>query len=256
MASGIVCESTETIRLGKESVEAVVVRLAPESGSSRTAWDSLSKQERERADRYRRDRDRTVFVLARARLRELIAERLSIRPNEVEFRFGMNGKPSLTPEFAAGDLRFNVSHSGDVVAYAFSIGKEIGIDIEAIRDFPDADRVAMHAFSECERRSYYSLAGEKRAVGFFNCWTRKEAFVKALGLGLSCSPDRFDVSLEPEEPAEILRLDELPGHRCGWRIEAGPKIDGFATAIVIESGNGRRKEAPPRHSAAAGVQVP
>jgi len=165
-------------------------------------------------------------------LRQLLSARLAVPPESVELIYGKHGKPALAPKFADSDLRFNVAHSEDIAVYAFSTGREIGIDVEAVRTMPDADAIAAHFFSPREQAAYLALNPLDKARGFFNCWTRKEAFVKALGDGLYHALDRFDVSLAPAEPAEILRVDDMPGDGCGWMLESFEPAPGYAGAVV------------------------
>jgi 4'-phosphopantetheinyl transferase len=149
--------------------------------------------------------------------------------------YGERGKPALARGYAGSDLRFNVSHSDDVAVYAFSSGREIGIDVEAVRVIRDADDIAARFFSRCEYESYLALDARHRPLGFFNCWTRKEAFIKALGDGLYHPLDSFDVSLAPGEPAEILRIGHIPGDHCGWRLRSFSPFPGYVGAVVIEN---------------------
>ncbi|MDH3512014.1 MAG: 4'-phosphopantetheinyl transferase superfamily protein [Gammaproteobacteria bacterium] len=195
---------------------------------------TLSENERKRADRFVFQRDRRRFVTARAKLRRLIGARLRIAPEAVEFHYGANGKPALARHPLSEDLRFNVSHCEDVAVYALSYGREIGVDVEAICDLPDSDRVAKHCFSAFENKAYSRLNEKLKPEGFFNCWTRKEAFVKALGDGLSYPLSHFDVSLAPDRPAEILRVGNIPGDRCGWEIYSFKPRPGIVGAVVIE----------------------
>lgn len=180
------------------------------------------------------DRDRDRFVVARARLRELLGSRLGVRPEAVELECGAHGKPALAGRFADTNLRFNVSHCDDIAGYAFSSGREVGIDVEAIRALPDADDIAARFFSRRENAAYQALEPRDRPLGFFQCWTRKEAFIKALGEGLSHPLDSFDVSLAPGEPARILRIESTPGDDRGWRLESLTPAPGFAAAVVTE----------------------
>jgi 4'-phosphopantetheinyl transferase len=158
-----------------------------------------------------------------------------VRPESIALVYGGHGKPALAPRYADVDLRFNVAHSDDVAVYAFATGREIGIDVEAVRVIRDADDIAARFFSRRENEAYLALDPRDKPLGFFNCWTRKEAFVKALGDGLYHSLDRFDVSLAPGEPAMILRVENTPGEHCGWRVESFSPAPGFAAAVVTES---------------------
>jgi 4'-phosphopantetheinyl transferase len=194
----------------------------------------LSDSERRRAARLAFDRDRRRFVLARAELRRLLAARLGVRPRSIDLVYGPHGKPALGPGLAASGLRFNVSHRDDVAVYAFAWGREVGVDVEAVRLVHDADRIAARTFSRAEGAAYRALGPADRPLGFFRCWTRKEAFVKATGEGLSRPLGAFDVSLAPGEPARILRVGETPGDACGWGMEDFSPAPGYVGAVVGE----------------------
>jgi 4'-phosphopantetheinyl transferase len=212
--------------------EIVVLRPAVNERAARTAQPLLSPGERRRAARYFRAADRFRYVEVCARRRLLLAARLGIPFEEVDIVAGTHGKPAL----AAGapvDLRFNTSHSGDLAAFAFAVGREVGIDIEACRPAPDLDTVADQVLSDAERSAYHRLGPSDRPLAFYQAWTRKEAFAKADGRGLSLSLDGFDVSLGPHEPARILRVGTTPGDRCGWRLWSFSPAPGFVGALVM-----------------------
>jgi len=217
----------------EEAAEVIVTRLDVRSESLRAGAAVLTDEERDRARRFVFDRDRDRFIGARACLRQLLAARLGTPPDSVELVYGAHGKPALAPGYADTGLRFNVSHCDDLTLYAFSCGREIGIDVEAVRPIGDADDIAARFFSQRENRAYRALEPSDRPLGFFQCWTRKEAFIKALGDGLSYPLDRFDVSLTPGEPAQILRVEDTPGDRCGWRLESWSPAPGFVAAVVM-----------------------
>lgn len=207
--------------------------LGPEAVRAATAL--LPEEERRKAGRFAFDRDRRRFVVARAGLRALLAARLGIRPESVGLMDGPHGKPALTQEFRRGDLRFNMSRSEDVAVYAFARGREIGVDLETVRVLPDGDDIAARFFSVRENAMYRGLDARDRPLGFFQCWTRKEAFVKALGDGLYYPLDSFDVSLAPGEPAQILRAGNIAGERCGWQLFSFIPHPGCTGAVVIEN---------------------
>ena len=215
------------------AIEIVVTALDTDEGQIRAAITSLSAAERQRAARFALDRHRRRYIAARAQLRRLLGERLREAPEAIEFVYGRRGKPALAPRFAASELRFNLSHCGDVALYAFAQAREIGVDIEEVRPLRDADDVAARFFSPRERLDYRGLPAAERAQGFFNCWTRKEAFIKALGGGLHIPLGCFDVSLVPGEPARILRVGRKPGDRCGWQlIDLQPALGLTGAAVV------------------------
>jgi 4'-phosphopantetheinyl transferase len=217
-----------------DDVEVIVAR--PDVGADAVSASAklLSNEERERAARFAFEPDRRRYIVTRALLRQLLAARLGVPPEAVELAAGARGKPALAGQSAASALRFNVSHCQDVAVYAFASGREVGIDVEAVRELPDADDVAARWFSPREYAAYRALAPEERPLGFFQCWTRKEAFIKALGDGLYHPLDRFDVTLAPGEPARILRVEDVPGDRCRWRLEGFSPVPGFVAAVVAE----------------------
>lgn len=192
----------------------------------------LSPDESARAGRHVFERDWRRFVVARGRLRELLAARLITCPEKIEFSYGKHGKPALAPQFLHRGLHFNVAHCGDLAVYAFSQEGEVGVDVEAVRSLPDADDIAARFFSTREKEAYRALDPCHKRVGFFNCWTRKEAFLKALGDGLYHPLDSFDVSLAPGQPARFLRVGDMAGGECGWRLESFIPAPGYVAALV------------------------
>ena len=147
------------------------------------------------------------------------------------------GKPRLENERAAGDLKFNLAHSGGIALYAFTMIGEVGIDVEFIRPEFTGDDIARRFFSLAEIRSLDALPDEIRTRAFFNCWSRKEAFIKAKGLGLSLGLDQFDVTLSPDLPTAVLstRWDETEARR--WSLQAIDVGADYAGALAIESQN-------------------
>jgi 4'-phosphopantetheinyl transferase len=215
-------------------IEVIAHSLAADSDSIRESAQCLSDDERHRADRFVFARDRRRFIAARARLRQILGAKMAISPNKVEFTYNARGKPALAHKLWDMDLRFNLSHSEDVAVYVFAVGRDVGIDVEAVRALPDADDVASRFFSARENAAYSALDQRDKPQGFFNCWTRKEAFIKALGEGLHHPLDRFDVSLAPDARAEILRVDDVDGSDCGWSLDSFTPLPGFVGAVVTE----------------------
>ena len=169
----------------------------------------LSPDERERADRFVFARDRDRFVAGRAFLRLLLAQYLGCEPRALRFRYGPNGKPALADE--RSDLHFNLAHSGALAVCALARGSELGVDLERLRPIRDAEGVVRSAFSPREVARLESLPETARLRAFYEGWTRKEAFLKALGHGLARPLDSFDVTLGPGEPPRLLRTLGRPG---------------------------------------------
>ncbi len=216
-----------------DAIDIMVAGLALEPAAVRASASLLSAAEQERARRFAFGRDARRFIVCRARLRQLLGARLGVRPESVELVYGARGKPALANS-GRNSLRFNLSHRDDVAVYALSSGREVGIDVEAIRPLPDADAIAAHFFSRCEHAAYRALDPFDQPLGFFQCWTRKEAFIKALGEGLSHPLDSFDVSLAPGAPAELLRVGRGPGVDRGWRLASFFPAPGFVAAVAAE----------------------
>lgn len=216
------------------TLDVVIARLDIGAEAADASAALLSCEERQRAGRFAGDRERRRFTVARARLRQLLGARLAVAPEAIELVYAAGGKPSLHPRFG-GDLRFNVSHYEDVAAFAFANGREVGVDVEGVRSLVDADAIAALVFSPREHRAYLALDPEQKPQAFFNCWTRKEAFVKALGEGLRHPLHRFDVSLVPDEPARLQRVESTPGESCGWTLHAFTPGAQLVGAVVVAS---------------------
>lgn len=164
----------------------------------------LSQDELERAQRYRFARDRDWFIIRRGTLRLILGGYLSVAPAQIAFTYNSYGKPSLVIQHAAEKLYFNQSHSRGEALFAFSRRSEVGVDIEHVRPEVELLQIAARYFSPQEKTALQALPEHQRYAGFFACWTRKEAIIKASGQGLSLPLHDFDVSLKPGEPARLL----------------------------------------------------
>lgn len=216
-------------------VDVLAYRLDVDADALAAAAASLSGDEQWRADRFLHDRDRRRFTVARAVLRKLLAERLGIPPAWVAFQYGAQRKPALAPDHGRPALRFNLSHAGELAVFAFAHGHEVGVDVERADRAVDAERLAAGFFSAQEVAAMRALAPDQRRLGFLNGWTRKEAFVKALGSGLRYPLDSFDVSLAPEEPARILRLNPSHGDPANWHMESFSPASEFVASLVVDT---------------------
>jgi len=216
----------------RRGAEIVVFRTTVNERAARAAVPLLSAAERRRATRFFHQADRLRFEQRCARRRCLLATRLGIPPEDVQIVFGPHGKPALASGSPV-DLRFNTAHSEELAVLAFTTGCDVGIDIEAVRPAADLDAIVLRVFSEAERSAYLGLEPPHRPLAFYQAWTRKEAFTKAVGGGLTLPLDGFDVSLGPDEPARILRVGTTPGDRCGWRLWSFVPAPGFVGALVV-----------------------
>jgi 4'-phosphopantetheinyl transferase len=194
----------------------------------------LSADERARASRFVFDRDRGRFTVARAALRTILARYLDRPANALVFDYTSHGKPFLRSEADSPDIRFNVSHAAGVALIAVALAREVGVDVEDVREGFAAGAIAERFFSPAEVDALQALPAADRTAGFFNCWTRKEAYVKARGEGLSLPLSVFDVSLTPGEPAALLAVRGNPLERTRWSLQALSLEPGYAAALAVE----------------------
>jgi 4'-phosphopantetheinyl transferase len=197
-------------------------------------FHTLSTDEQERARRFCFEKDRNHFIVARGVLRYLSGVFLETTPNKIRFKCGEHGKPSLSNEFSSTNLKFNVSHSGGSALFAFSRGRELGVDIERIQPKSATEEIWKLHFSLAEIEMLRSLPGSIRVDAFFDCWTRKEAYIKAIGEGLSCPLDSFDVTVAPGDPARLIetRAHALaPSHWTMRSLDVGPD---YKAALVVQ----------------------
>ena len=190
--------------------------------------------ESQRARRFYFERDRTRFVCARGLLRGFLAAELGLPAERVRFQYGPSGKPSLAIEHASSGIEFNVSHSAGVGLFVLTRGMAVGADVERIRSLRHGAAVAKRFFAQDECAALEGLSGDDWDRAFFRCWTRKEAFIKAVGSGLSYPLRAFSVSVAEHEPARLLRVDgDATASRRFW-LTAYPAGPGFEAAIALE----------------------
>ncbi len=193
----------------------------------------LSPDERTRAQRFYFEADRARFILVRGMLRRLLGRYTRIDPAQVEFSYGEFGKPEV--KFAGGvPLRFSVSHSGDVALFAFTGWRRVGVDVERVRAMSDTERFAAQLFAASESALLSAVGQEKSRSAFFQLWTAKEAFLKAVGMGLTMPLDRVEVELREDESLRLAALDGDVHEAQRWqlgRIDSGPE---YKAALVVE----------------------
>lgn len=194
----------------------------------------LTPDEQMRADRFHFEKDRHNFIAARGCLRTIIAQYLKTLPHEVRFGYNDHGKPRLLNSGGAADpLHFNVTHSAGIALYAFTRLGEIGIDIEHINPEIAGADIAQRFFSANEIACLQRLPKGMQSRAFFNCWTRKEAFIKAKGVGLSLPLDQFDVALTPSEPVAILRTEWDENEAALWSLKPIDANPAYAAAVAL-----------------------
>jgi len=195
---------------------------------------SLSADESQRAARFHFDADRNRFIAAHGCLRDILARYLHCEPGQLSFSAGTHGKPFVTSASSDRGIEFNLSHSGGVGLVAVASEQKVGVDVERIRQGISAPVIARRYFSKSEVAELLALPSEHREVGFFNCWTRKEAYIKAQGLGLTLPLESFDVSLSPNEPAILRATRPEPEEAARWTLQHLNVDLGYAAALASE----------------------
>jgi 4'-phosphopantetheinyl transferase len=194
----------------------------------------LTEDEVDRANRFSFEILRQRFIAARGALRSILSRYITIFPGHLRFLYNQYGKPFLAPEFSSYLLNFNLSHSGSMALYAMTRNKEIGVDVERVRSNFEYEEIAERFFSANEVAILRTIPAEQKLEAFYNCWTRKEAYIKAHGKGLSIPLDSFDVSFAPGEPAVLLHTKDEPQERSLWTlrdIQPGP---GYVGALAVK----------------------
>jgi len=193
----------------------------------------LSTDEQLRAGRFHFSRDRQRFTATRALLRTILASYVAADPKELVFLYSDRGKPSLGSCHSGNQLEFNVSHSGEIALLAITRGQALGVDVEQVRNNFDCEAIAQRFFSEHEQRQLAALTPSHRYQGFFRCWTRKEAYIKAQGAGLSLPLDQFDVSLKFEDRSALLSTRPNGDEAAKWNLQEVPAGDGYIAALCV-----------------------
>lgn len=206
-------------------------------------FNSLSKtltaDEQQRAERLYFKRDRRYFIVCRGILRSILGNYLGFGADQLQFCYGENGKPAVQGQQCLRAVRFNLSHSNGEALFVFTLKSEIGVDIEKIRYMPDMDQIAKHFFSVREYELFYSLPKRNKQEAFFNCWTQKEAFIKATGDGLARPLNSFTVSFVPGEVPISLNTYGDTKDTAQWSLHRFMPKPGYVSALVIEGGEKR-----------------
>ena len=223
----------EVAPLGEDEVHVRIASLDWPKSEMKHFENILAEDEINRANRFHFKKDRERFVAGRGLLRMILSSYVGLPPGEIIFTYGSRGKPGLARQEGRRSIEFNLAHSGGTAIYAITRDRAVGVDIEAFQpDFPTED-VARNFFSLAELGALRSLPKDMQSVAFFKCWTRKEAFIKALGDGLSCPLSDFDVSLTPGEAAKLLHVGWAPEEISRWCIEDINAIAGCAAAVIF-----------------------
>jgi 4'-phosphopantetheinyl transferase len=194
---------------------------------------SLNLGEREKAARFRFERDRRRFTLCRGLLRAQLGNYLSATPHDIEFNFGDQDKPELPPG-ASPRIEFNLSHSDEAAYFAFAAGKRVGVDIERMRPRTDVDGLGRQVFTLQERRKLSATPEQEKQNVFFSIWTQKEAYIKAIGLGLSAPVREITVAEGLIPRGEETGIGLVQGYGALWSVLKLPAPDGYKAALAVE----------------------
>jgi 4'-phosphopantetheinyl transferase len=218
--------------------------LAPDEGVE-NAYDLLSEDERQRAERFHFPVDRRRFVIARASLRQVLGDYLEIAPKRLAFEYSEYGKPKLSSPNT--NLRFNASRSRERALIACTSGREIGVDIECIRLDLEVDDLAQRFFSLAENERLRAVPPDLRHLAFLRCWTSKEAYAKALGKGLSLDPRELDISVVLNNlSAQAGVMENFVVDEWSLRVLGPDIVEGYLSALAVERGEFEIKMHPIR----------
>jgi 4'-phosphopantetheinyl transferase len=221
----------QIVPLSPEIPHIWVVELSVAEGSLVAYYGLLSKDERNRAARFKFNKDRNKYIICRGALRELSAKYLKMNPKEIVFEYSEFGKPKFTHKTS---VRFNVSHSGDFALIGFIENHSIGVDIELIKYDFDVLEIAHNFFSRKEMEALQGMPINLQHIGFFRCWTRKEAFIKAEGSGLSFPLNSFAVSIHADESAVLLETDWDKEEKEKWELYPFVPVHNYRAAMAVK----------------------
>jgi 4'-phosphopantetheinyl transferase len=218
----------ENIKLLENDIHVWQIDLETQLQYLETYWSHLSNLEQSRASKFRFEIHKNNYIIRTGILRILLSNYMRCQPDEMEFEIEEFGKPKLTNS----DLEFNLSHSKNKAIIAIAIDVQLGIDIEYIDEKIKAKEIAGNFFSNEEIKQLCALEDVKLADGFFNIWTKKEAFIKAIGTGLTYPLDAFDVSLDNSEQKALTRLDNSFTEAQKWNLFSIKTFNNFKGALA------------------------
>ena len=211
-----------------QSVHVWAVRLDDGSVDLGQAREFISANERQRAERFKFERDRRRYLIAHAALHALLSRYLPVGSGPLSFDYGSNGKPKLSQALAPASVKFNLSHSNELALLAVTRGGEVGVDIEYVKENFEFQDIAEKFFTAKEVAAIRSLPVDLQRQAFFKCWTSKEAFLKAKGTGLSGKLDEVEIAVTATQEVQVTA--GVPG----WSLAELAPIDGYEAALVVE----------------------
>ena len=195
---------------------------------------TLTPDETTRADRFHFRKDRDHFIVARGILRLILSRYLEMEPGHLRFCYGAHGKPALDACPRDEMLRFNLSHSNGLAIYSITRGRDIGVDVEYMRESFPGFEIAEQFFAAREVAILRTVPADRRQEAFFLLWTVKEAYVKARGQGLGLALDQLDMSICLEGPAPSPRTNNDPPAISGWSLQPFAPTPGYIGALAVE----------------------
>jgi 4'-phosphopantetheinyl transferase len=218
-----------TLKLADNGVHVWTLRTSASDAVVAEFEGVLDARERVRATRFHLDRLRRSFIIIHGALRYLLAPYLGLDPASIRFAYSSKGKPSIAP---ASAIQFNLTHSGGQAAVALTADSPIGADMEQIRPLPEMQQIARRHFCTEEAAEILSLPPSERNPAFFRCWTRKEAYLKAIGDGLAAPLDGFRVSVRPTAPARVVHVNHDTSAAEAWTLQDLCLDSDYAAAIA------------------------
>lgn len=194
----------------------------------------LNVEEAKKAAQFYFEKDRRRFIVTHGLLRKLLAGYTNIPAAQLNFHHNAYGKPELSDQPQKATLHFNLSHSHELIVYAFTYAGDIGVDIEYMRADIEYEQLTRRYFSPFENVELRRLPLSQCQQAFFNCWTRKEAYIKARGLGLSLALDSFDVTVRPDDPVKLLASRENAQEANRWLFASLPMSPQYAGTVIAE----------------------
>jgi 4'-phosphopantetheinyl transferase len=228
----------DVLNLQSQHVDVWRIHLDIGLDSVKSFEATLSADETQRASSFHFDKDRNRYIVAHFSLRDILGRYLGAEPAQLEFSIDEYGKPSLLKH----KLEFNLSHSGSFALVAITQNRIIGVDVERMREGISSHSIARQYFSPAEVAELETLPIEQRETAFFTCWTRKESFIKAKGLGLSLPLDSFDVSLTPNEHAILRAVRPQPQEAACWKLLSLDVAPRYAAAVAVENADAKSQD--------------
>ncbi|OCQ99688.1 4'-phosphopantetheinyl transferase [Oscillatoriales cyanobacterium USR001] len=202
-----------------------------------TFFQTLSADEKIRAEKFHFDRHRNFFIAARGILRAILSRYLEIKPHQLRFNYSTRGKPEIAENCGVKNLEFNLSHSEEIAIYGITCASKIGIDIEKIRSIDDAEQIAKRFFAARECSWLSEISPSEKPAAFFRLWTCKEAYLKAIGEGLAFGLDRFEISFSSSESPTIISIQGSDRIEIPWFLQQLTPVSGYVGSVAVKVDN-------------------